>query len=75
MKGWRGKPAQRINRLKKWAKIAVGDIIILHDEDKIPADILVLKVSESNGEAFVKTANLDGESSLKRKTAVLQDKL
>ena len=32
-------------------------------------------MSEANGEAFVKTANLDGESSLKRKTAVLQDKL
>ena len=39
----------------KWRDIRVGDIIKVHDGDFIPADILLIKSSESNG-IYRKTA-------------------
>lgn len=35
-----------------WASIRVGDIIQVKDGEFIPADILILKTSESNGTSY-----------------------
>ena len=48
-----------------WKKLEVGDIVLLKDNDQIPADIIVLSSSESEGVCFVETKNLDGETNLK----------
>ncbi|OQR86322.1 phospholipid-transporting ATPase, partial [Thraustotheca clavata] len=55
---------------KKWQHVLVGDILFLKDKDELPADILILATSEEEGRCFVETCNLDGETNLKRRTAL-----
>jgi len=50
-----------------WEHVHVGDFVQLRGKDQIPADILVLATSESDGQCFVETKNLDGETNLKTK--------
>ncbi|GBE62487.1 probable phospholipid-transporting ATPase IA isoform X2 [Babesia ovata] len=57
---------------KRWHEIEVGEVIVVQSGDTIPADVLLIGSSEINGVAFVETACLDGESSLKKKEAVLK---
>jgi phospholipid-translocating ATPase len=52
----------------KWQNLRPGDLVVLHDRDKIPADIVVV-ASSSNNFAYVETSNLDGETNLKTKQA------
>jgi phospholipid-translocating ATPase len=48
-----------------WRDMRVGDIILLRNNDMIPADIMILSTSEPDGVCFVETKNLDGETNLK----------
>lgn len=48
-----------------WKKIAVGDFVLLRENDQIPADIMVVSTSEKEGVCFLQTKNLDGETNLK----------
>lgn len=50
--------------------IAVGDIVYLRENDEVPADCVVLATSDVNGNAYIQTTNLDGESNLKVRTAL-----
>lgn len=50
---------------KKSENINVGDIVKLYEDDEVPADILILKSSDSHGVVYADTANLDGETTLK----------
>ena len=43
-------------------EIVSGDVIILQDQEAIPADILVLACSDSDGTCYVDTSSLDGET-------------
>ena len=45
--------------------LEVGDIVHLEDDESVPADLVVLSTSHEQGQCFVMTANLDGETSLK----------
>jgi len=59
-----------------WIDIRVADIIRLSTKEPVPADVLVLAVSESDplkptGACYVETKSLDGETSLKGKSALL----
>ena len=45
--------------------LKVGDIVHLQDGEDVPADLVVLSTSLEQGQCFVMTANLDGETSLK----------
>lgn len=51
-------------------ELTVGDIVLCRANDTFPCDIVLLSSSESNGECFVTTASLDGETSLKRFVAI-----
>ncbi|XP_054999025.1 phospholipid-transporting ATPase VA isoform X1 [Sorex araneus] len=53
-----------------WKEIHVGDFVYLHCNEIIPADILLLASSDPNGLCHIETANLDGESNLKRRRVV-----
>lgn len=48
-----------------WKKLEVGDVVLLHEDDQVPADIVVLNSSDPDGNAFIETKNLDGETNLK----------
>ncbi|EJD46372.1 phospholipid-translocating P-type ATPase [Auricularia subglabra TFB-10046 SS5] len=53
-----------------WKKLVVGDLVLLRDDDQVPADMLVLATSDSDGLCFIETKNLDGETNLKPRRAV-----
>ncbi|EST05026.1 P-type ATPase, A domain protein [Kalmanozyma brasiliensis GHG001] len=48
-----------------WKKLEVGDIVMLREDEQVPADIVVLNSSDPDGNAYVETKNLDGETNLK----------
>ncbi|GAA5871972.1 hypothetical protein JCM8547_006205 [Rhodosporidiobolus lusitaniae] len=48
-----------------WKKLEVGDVVLLKENDQIPADVIVLSTSDPDGVCFVETKNLDGETNLK----------
>ena len=43
-------------------ELVAGDIIVLKDQESIPADVLVLACSDSDGTCYVDTSSLDGET-------------
>ncbi|EMD44951.1 phospholipid-transporting P-type ATPase, putative [Entamoeba histolytica KU27] len=51
----------------KWKDVAVGDHLIIKKEETIPCDGIVISSSNKNGELFVETSQLDGETNLKSK--------
>jgi phospholipid-translocating ATPase len=53
-----------------WKKLEVGDIVLLRDNDQVPADIVVLSTSDSEGMCYLETKNLDGETNLKQRKSV-----
>ncbi|KAJ7220788.1 phospholipid-transporting ATPase 1 [Mycena pura] len=52
-----------------WKKLNVGDMVLLRDNDQVPADIIVLATSDPDGNCYLETKNLDGETNLKASTA------
>lgn len=55
---------------KSWEDVRVGDVIKVHQDESLPADILICATSEEENMAYVETKNLDGETSLKSRGAV-----
>ena len=57
-----------------WAELAIGDIILVKSRSTIPADIVILGVSEKSsiktGICYVETKSLDGETNLKVRNAM-----
>jgi phospholipid-translocating ATPase len=52
--------------------ILVGDIISVDENQEIPCDMVLLYSSRDNGECYVQTANVDGETDLKLKFPALK---
>jgi phospholipid-transporting ATPase len=48
-----------------WEAIKVGDLILLHNNHEIPADMIILASSDPLGQVYLETSNIDGETSLK----------
>ena len=48
-----------------WKKLEVGDLVLLQENEQVPADIIILSTSNPDSLAFVETKNLDGETNLK----------
>ena len=53
-----------------WKDLAVGKIIKIQKNDIIPADVLILRSSASNGFCYLQTSSLDGETGLKPREAI-----
>jgi magnesium-transporting ATPase (P-type) len=47
------------------AKIRVGDIIIVERNQRVPADMILLRTTEKSGSCFIRTDQLDGETDWK----------
>lgn len=52
------------------SKLKVGDLIIVDKDDRVPADLVLLRTSERSGSVFVRTDQLDGETDWKLRLAV-----
>ncbi|KAK9718572.1 hypothetical protein K7432_005422 [Basidiobolus ranarum] len=50
--------------------IVPGDVLKIHKNEKIPADMMILSTSTDEDTCFVETMELDGETNLKRRLAV-----
>lgn len=49
--------------------LQVGDVVRVHKGARVPADLVLLQSSDKNGEAFIKTDQLDGETDWKLRVA------
>ncbi|OAF65750.1 hypothetical protein A3Q56_06539 [Intoshia linei] len=52
------------------SQIQVGDIVRINKNDRIPADLILLQTSESSGNCYIRTDQLDGETDWKLRTAL-----
>ena len=52
------------------ANIQVGDLIVIHKDKRIPADVVLLRTTEKSGACFIRTDQLDGETDWKLRIAV-----
>ncbi|CAF4421969.1 unnamed protein product, partial [Rotaria sp. Silwood2] len=52
---------------RKWKDIKVGDMVRLENNEFITADIVLISTSEHNGLCYIETAELDGETNLKKR--------
>ncbi|KAJ3335527.1 hypothetical protein HDU93_005120 [Gonapodya sp. JEL0774] len=50
--------------------LAPGDICMIHKGEKVPADLVLLSSAIDDGTCFIETSDLDGETNLKRRTAL-----
>ncbi|OQS05907.1 P-type ATPase (P-ATPase) Superfamily [Thraustotheca clavata] len=56
-----------------WKDLRVGDCVELRDKEVAPADLVILATA-SDGICYIETKSLDGETNLKLREAVLQER-
>lgn len=50
--------------------LRVGDLVHLEKNQRVPADLVLLRTSEASGTCFIRTDQLDGETDWKLRVAV-----
>lgn len=59
-----------ITRAIPSSKLQVGDLVILEKNQRVPADLVLLRTSDVMGTCFIRTDQLDGETDWKLRVAV-----
>ncbi|KAJ8519306.1 hypothetical protein ONZ45_g3743 [Pleurotus djamor] len=59
-----------ITRAVPSSSIRVGDLVVLEKNQRVPADMVLLRTSDSSGTCFIRTDQLDGETDWKLRVAV-----
>ncbi|KAF2136624.1 uncharacterized protein K452DRAFT_322282 [Aplosporella prunicola CBS 121167] len=67
---YRSSPDKARFKKDSWKNVQVGDFVRLYNDEQIPADIVVLSTSDTDGACYVETKNLDGETNLKVRQAL-----
>eukprot|EP01012_Entosiphon_sulcatum_P029470 TRINITY_DN3592_c0_g2_i1.p1 TRINITY_DN3592_c0_g2~~TRINITY_DN3592_c0_g2_i1.p1 ORF type:complete len:1641 (+),score=299.86 TRINITY_DN3592_c0_g2_i1:355-4923(+) len=58
-------------RQVEWKDVQVGAVLLLHEDEPLPADVIVMATSDPvAGLCYIETANLDGETNLKNRESV-----
>ncbi|XP_021914098.1 probable phospholipid-transporting ATPase IIB isoform X4 [Zootermopsis nevadensis] len=52
------------------SKLRVGDLVVVEKDQRVPADLVLLRTTERSGACFVRTDQLDGETDWKLRLAV-----
>ncbi|KAL4209666.1 putative aminophospholipid-translocase [Rhizopus microsporus] len=52
------------------SKIRVGDLLYIMKDQRIPADMILLRTTEESGASFIRTDQLDGETDWKLRLAI-----
>ncbi|KAF8591735.1 phospholipid-translocating P-type ATPase [Ramaria rubella] len=52
------------------SKLRVGDLVLLEKNQRVPADLVLLRTSDATGTCFVRTDQLDGETDWKLRVAI-----
>ena len=55
-----------------WKDIRPGHLVKVVDEEVFPADVVIIKSSDTEGSLYIETKSLDGETNLKSKEAVAE---
>mmetsp|Transcript_91190 Transcript_91190/g.162391 ORF Transcript_91190/g.162391 Transcript_91190/m.162391 type:complete len:1119 (+) Transcript_91190:76-3432(+) len=54
---------------KNWSDLRVGSMVVVRNNEYVPADMVIVTTAHEQGHAYIETANLDGETNLKTKQA------
>lgn len=54
----------------RWRQLRPGDIVKLHCDEPVPADMMMLNCADEYGVAYLETVQLDGETNLKHKMCI-----
>ncbi|KAG0953609.1 hypothetical protein G6F29_002070 [Rhizopus arrhizus] len=52
------------------SKIRVGDLLYVNKDQRVPADMILLRTTEETGASFIRTDQLDGETDWKLRLAI-----
>ncbi|KAI5966195.1 uncharacterized protein KGF55_000504 [Candida pseudojiufengensis] len=55
---------------RSWKDVNVGDMIRIRANEEVPADVIIISTSDPEGNCFIETKNLDGETNLKMRKAL-----
>ena len=53
-----------------WSKIKIGNLLKVKKDENIPADLLVIFSSNKEGNLYLQTSNIDGETNLKERDSL-----
>lgn len=55
---------------RRWKDVAIGDFIRIRANEEVPADVIIMSSSDIEGNCYIETKNLDGETNLKVKNSL-----